>query len=280
VSTGAEWERSVRVKDAELGGEYAQLFSPKRTFKGGSTTRETWFGGPVAMRVSPLLTLTNGFPPPVREICVDPAICATPWDEFFLSMGGFTDAAGHYGHTDIFANEYDGKVYADGELILDQWASVYMNTEVPSGEHRFRVVTDAYRENPFWQHSTRIRTAWGFTSDTPTVKQVREVLPLLGVNYLMDLSSTGRAAAGRYDFGVQFVMPNGLETSPVVKRSVEISWNGGKTWKPAKLTRCEKAACDVRVTNRAGGKATLRVKATDSDGNTVRQLVVNAYEVR
>ena len=281
TSDGVEWERTVEVQDAQYYGEYARLWGGRSTYSGGSTTHDTWFGGPIGLRVSPTMSLTNGNPPPVREICVDPNICAEPRDEFFLSMGAFTDAAGHLGHSDIFSSEYVGSIYADGKPVLENmFASVFMNTEVPAGKHRFKVVTETKRQNLFWQLSTDVKTVWGFTSDTPKAPVLDEVLPMLGVDYQLDLSSTNTAAAGRYDFGVSFSMPNGLETLPVTKHSVEISWDGGTTWKATKLSACDATSCQVRVTNKAGGSASLRVKATDAGGRTVKQTIVDAYVVR
>ena len=60
VSTGAVWERTVAVQDATYGGEYGRLYAPRRTYPGGSVTHDTWFGGPIASRVSPLHSVTNG----------------------------------------------------------------------------------------------------------------------------------------------------------------------------------------------------------------------------
>ena len=230
VSTGqdVEWERTVVVQDAAYYGEYARLWGGRNTYAGGSTSYDTWFGGPVGLRVAPFMSLTNGAPPPVREICVDPDICWTPRDEMFLSMGAFTDAAGHLGHSDLFSNEYSGQIYADGELILDMLASVFMNTEVPAGKHRFKVVTETKRQNLFWQLSTDVKTVWRFTSDTPKPPVLDEVLPMLGIDYTMNLSSTNHAPAGKFAFGVSFVMPNDVKTVPVAKRSIEISWDGGQ----------------------------------------------------
>ncbi|WP_426565323.1 S8 family peptidase [Angustibacter sp. McL0619] len=268
VSTAAVWERSVIVQDTAYYGEYGRLWAPRRTFAGGSTTHDSWFGGPVASRVSPLFTVTNGAPPPVRE-----------GDELFLSMGAFTDAAGHMANSDLFNDtEFSGQIYTDGRLELDMPASVFMNTTVPAGKHRFRVVTDTKRQNPFWQLSTRVRTQWGFTSDTP--KGERDILPMLGVDYRMALSSTNSAPAGRYTFGVAFAMPDGVRTLPVVKRGIQVSWDHGRTWKVARTTKCGATSCGVQVTNRSGKTASLRVTATDSAGRAVSQDVIDAYAVR
>ena len=266
VSTGAVWERTVAIQDATYGGEYARLYAPRKTYAGGSTTHDTWFGGPVASRVSPLASLTNGLPPPVREN-----------DELFLSQGAFTDAAGHMANSDVFSNEFNGKIYADDELVLDMFASVFMNTTVPAGHHRYKVVTDTQRQNPFWQQSTRITSTWGFDSDTP--ENGRDILPMLGVDYRMALSSTNSAPAGRFSFTVDFAMPNGVKTLPLVRPTVQVSWDDGKTWQSTR-TSCAETSCTVEIANLTGHQASLRVQAADTAGRTVSQEVVRAYTVR
>ena len=183
VSTGAVWERTVAIQDAQYGGEYGRLYAPRRTYRGGTTTHDTWFGGPIGSRVSPLTSVTNGSPPPTREN-----------NELFLSMGAFTDAAGHLANSDIFSAEYNGKIYVDDVLEHDIFASVFMNAEIPAGDHRIRVVTDVQRENLFWQQSTGIKTEWTFESKQPT--SAFQVLPMLGIDYrdaaVLDQQCPGR----------------------------------------------------------------------------------------
>ena len=265
VSTGAVWERTVAVQDAVYGGEYGRLYAPRRTYAGGSVTHDTWFGGPIASRVSPLASVTNGSPPATRE-----------GDELFLSQGAFTDAAGHMANSDPFSNEFSGQVYADDELILDMFASVYLNVLGPPGKHRYRVVTDTQRENLFWRLSTRVRTEWGFDSDTS--EGAYDVLPMLGVDYRMALSSTNSAPAGKFSFTVAFAVPAGATSAAVVTPTVELSWDDGTTWAPASTT-CAGASCTVAVTNRPGGAASVRVHASDTAHRTVTQEVIRAYTV-
>ena len=236
VSTGAVWERTVAIQDAQYGGEYGRLYAPRRTYDGGTTTHDTWFGGPIGSRVSPLTSVTNGSPPPTRE-----------GNDLYLSMGALTDAAGHLANSDIFSSEYNGKIYVDDVLEHDIFASVFMNTAIPAGDHRIRVVTDIQRKNLFWQLSTGIKTEWTFESDQP--QDFLQVLPMLGIDYVMPLSSTNSAPAGRYDFTVRFSMPDTVEMRPIVKRSIDISWDGGQTWRPA-TTRCGDTSCKVRGAQR------------------------------
>jgi len=148
---------------------------------------------------------------------------------------------------------------------------------VPAGDHRYRVVTQTKRDNAFWRLSTDVKTQWGFDSDTP--EDFRTILPMLGIDYRTALSATGTAPDGRYDFEVGFAMPNGVETLPLSAHSIEISWDQGATWKPA-ATVCGKTSCAVRVNNKSGAKASIRVSATDTGGRTVDQTIIDAYSVK
>ena len=192
-------------------------------------------------------------------------------------MGAFTDAAGHLANSDIFSAEYNGKIYVDDVLEHDIFASVFMNVAIPAGDHRIRVVTDVQRKNLFWQLSTGIKTEWTFESDQP--QDFLQVLPMLGIDYVMPLSSTNSAPAGRYDFSVRFSMPDTVE---LLGSSSAASTSRGTAARPGvrRATRCGDTSCKVEVRNQAGGHASLRVSATDAAGRTVTQEVIDAYAVR
>ena len=191
-------------------------------------------------------------------------------------MGAYVDAAGHIGQS---GDGYTGRIYADDKLVLTAPLSAWMAQSLSAGTHRLRVVTEAQRENLFWRQATAVKTTWEFDSEPAT--GLYAVLPMLNVSYqLPALSSTNAAPAGEYAFGVEFYMPDTVETRPVVERSVEISWDGGQTWGAAKLTKCGDTSCKAHVTNQPGGQASLRVSATDAAGRTVSQEIIKAYAVQ
>ena len=215
--------------------------------------------------------MSNGNPPPTRE-----------GDWIYLnSMGAWTDAAGHISQSDVWSwpSEYSGKIYEDGELIYDAPASAYLSEKLSPGAHHLKVVTETHRENAFWKLSTAVKTSWEFDTDTPAGQYA--ILPMLGISYQMPgLSSTDTAPRGGYDFGVKFSMPNGVKTRPIVDSSIEISWDGGQTWAPAKVTGSSDTVVNLHVRNHHGGHASLRVSATDAKGRTVSQEITNAYTVK
>ena len=103
---------------------------------------------------------------------------------------------------------------------------------------------------------------------------------MLGIDYRMTLSDTGTARPGRYTFDIAFQMPDTVPTRPVVDRAVQVSWDQGATWQQAPLSHCNPTSCAVSVRNVAGHTASLRVRATDDLGRSVRQTIVDAYGVQ
>jgi hypothetical protein len=211
--------------------------------------------------------VTNGAPPPVRE---------RGW--LYISHGAFTDAAGHYSNSDLWTPEYSGTISVDGVPIYTTDWSTFLNQRIAAGDHDVVVETRAQRKNLFWQLSTDIRTRWSFRSEQPT--GARSVLPMLGVDYRMELSASNTAPEGQYRFEVAFPMPEGATTSPLAHRSLDVSWDQGATWEPLVLKDCDERTCSVTVRNRAGAKVSLRARADDTLGRSVEQTIVDAYAVR
>ncbi|MBA2956267.1 hypothetical protein GON03_18165 [Nocardioides sp. MAH-18] len=209
----------------------------------------------------------RGYPPSMRE---------DGW--LFLTQGAFTDAAGHYAHSDVYFPEYTGRILVDGQEIWATDWSLFLNEKIADGDHDVVVETRVQRENPFWQLSTDVETRWSFRSEQPTSS--RTVLPMIGVDYRMDLSATNSAPRGHYRFEVAFPTPQGPAASRIEHRRVEVSWGHGTTWERLPLSRCEKDACSVTVSNRAAATASLRAEAEDRLGRSVEQTIIDAYAVR
>jgi hypothetical protein len=151
------------------------------------------------------------------------------------------------------------------------------------------VVQNYWRNNPFWQRSTRVDSEWGFTSDT-TPDGGHEVLPMMAVGYdvaLSDMNTAPRNAS--YPIHVTFGMPERVAAVPLARHTIEASTDGGATWHPVTHEQCSVAraqetgavtSCSVRVQNPGHGTVSLRVTATDVAGRSVTQTVLDAYAVR
>ena len=217
VSTGAVWERTVAIQDAQYGGEYGRLYAPRRTYAGGSTTHDTWFGGPIGSRVSPLTRSPTG---PAADARGQRAVPVE---------GAFTDAAGHLANSDIFSAEYSGKIYADDVLEHDIFASVFMNTTIPAGDHRHPGGHRHPAREPVLAAVDRGHDRVGVRR--PTSRRTScEVLPMLGIDYgcRCRRPTRPRRASTTSPSGSRCRTPSRL--LPVVKRSIDVSWDGGQTW--------------------------------------------------
>jgi len=59
---------------------------------------------------------------------------------------------------------------------------------------------------------------------------------------------------------------------------MSVSFDGGKTWHPAKVTGHD-GSYRVTFTAPAGAKVSLRTNAADAAGGTVTETLPNAYQV-
>ena len=274
VTPNAEWERDVQVKSPS-GAVEAEIYAPQMPVVAGTTRADTWFGGPINSSVSPYLATIGLDAQPNRQ-----------GNSMYLGMPEWTDSAGHEA-SDLYLDEFDGKLFQDGQLVMEADQSPFLWGDFASAPHQYRLVYATARDNPFWRQSTAGRTAWGFVSHRTSGLTV---LPLMVVNYRMPLSGVNVAKAGPYSFGVRFGMPAGVVATPTSKVAVSISWDGGATWTRTPLSGCwvkpqhngtgKDSGCTASVTNHAHGSATVRVSATDKAGRTIDQTVVNAYSVR
>ena len=276
VSAKAEWERAVHAVSVSTGQDFGMLYASRRLFAGGSEHRDTWFGGPLGSRVSPYQTSYGWDGGPNRQ-----------GDEMFLAQPPITDAAGHAGSI-LYLDEFYGALYEDGTLLTEGDEPLRLNQVVDPGKHRFRVVQNYWRSNPFWQRSTRVDTQWGFSSDT-TPAGGHESLPAdvgglrpgvvaaehgtreLVVPLRRDVRDAGvrRCPAAReaHRRGVhrprRHLAPRG--EGPVHRHSQPGDRRGHQL--------CGAGA------QPESGTVSLRVGATDVAGHTVRQTVLDAYAV-
>jgi subtilisin family serine protease len=286
VSPIAAWERIVQVNN-QFDSPEALFTAPRIDVAAGATVNDRWFHGPVASRVSPQMAQLGDYAQPSRSA-----------DTMYLYQPQWTDAGGHMGSA-LWLGEFEGRVYQDGELIMQGDDPLWLWGQVPAERHRYRVEFKPMRQTDFWRRSTTSTTSWEFDSEAP--KGELEVLPLVGVAYDMPLSAMNTAPAGAFEFGLRFTVPETIAPRPLTAVTADLSWDGGTSWAPADLTGCQPGApaaveingsqlpadgasstvpsCRVRVTNPAGGSAAIRVTATDDAGRVVEQTIVDAYAV-
>lgn len=266
VSPASQWERSVDVI-TEQGASVANLWTPRIAVTAGERRPDTWFGGPIGSSDSSYLSALG-----------DDAVPHRDGNTIYMYMPQWTDAAGHTGSA-MFLNEFSGKVYQDGRLVMTGDDPLWLWGDFPSGNHQYRLVYETHRKTAFWQRSTHTLTSWTFGSRKPASGIV--VLPLLIVDYDLPLSNLQTAPSGSYAFNVGVRMPPDADARRITSLRVELSWDHGGSWATLTPDRCASAGqCSYQVQNPRSGWATLRVTAHDAAGRSVRQTIANAYTVR
>ncbi|MFD0973301.1 S8 family serine peptidase [Plantactinospora endophytica] len=151
--------------------------------------------------------------------------------------------------------------------------------EVPPATADYRVEAIATRGAPTTL-STRVEAAWMFRSghvpgDTP----VR--LPLHVLRFSPALDGYNVAPAGRrFTVPVSVQAQPGSVTAPIRSVTVDVSYDDGVTWHRATVAGSG-ADRQVTVTHPEGpGFVSFRATATDRAGNSVRQTVIRAYQIK
>lgn len=185
----------------------------------------------------------------------------------------FSDAAGHAGVPDMMDGTATGvtSLYRGEQLLATQHLPGRGTFWVSQQDSTFRLTTEVKRETSWWPTSTKINADWTFTA--PFRQGRRTALPLLTARVEPPVDLTNTAPGGR---AVTFPVTVTREDGPATIRSlsVEVSYDDGQTWHTATVSDGK-----VTLTHPANGFATLRVKAADSDGNTVTETITRAYRI-
>ncbi|MFF7210209.1 S8 family serine peptidase [Streptomyces sp. NPDC008238] len=125
--------------------------------------------------------------------------------------------------------------------------------------------------------STRLKSEWRFRSQTAATRQA---LPLMAVLMSPELDEWNRARAGRhFDIPALVQRPGGAPESPVRTFTVDVSYDEGRTWIPAKVKGSgTKRTVTVEHPRRSSaGSVSFRTHVKDAAGNSFRQTVIKAY---
>ncbi|MFJ4989822.1 S8 family serine peptidase [Streptomyces sp. NPDC088732] len=267
------------------------LWDAPRTFTTGEKATEQWYKAVVRP------SIPRGWNrPAVRN-----------GDVLSLSIPEYTDAvAGHWGRKEVPPTDGgigaragtsaagDDPSYSHGDTVsavlyrngkrVSEAADAWRDFSVPAGTADYRLDLTTARETEFWRTGTKTSTSWTFRSGTAARETL---LPLLQVDYGLraDLDNTVDGGK-RHDVDLTVRNQDGLVAPTGVRLSVEVSFDDGKSWNGRVRVKDRghnrfTATIDRPDHPRKGGAfVTLRVTATDKAGNTVRQTVERAYQLR
>ncbi|MFD3306865.1 S8 family serine peptidase [Streptomyces sp. NPDC058694] len=189
----------------------------------------------------------------------------------------FNDGSGNPGSsivTDGFARLESG-----GRILNEGPPTEWLGTEVPAASAPYRLTVEASRSAEDTSTSTKVRGVWTFTSALPT-SQPTARLPLSTVRLAPKLSLRGTAPAGGTLTVPLKLSGAAAAAGQVAALTVNVSYDGGRTWKPLTVTTDAKGARSVSVKHPATAKAvSFRVDLKDKGGNTMRETITNAYRL-
>ncbi|MFC4858586.1 S8 family serine peptidase [Actinophytocola glycyrrhizae] len=195
-------------------------------------------------------------------------------NELYILPPLFSDNAGNAGFS--IAESESLRLYRDGELVGEtDSASGFF--EVPAEDGEYRVVVTADRPADVFDVSTTVSAEWTFRSAFVDEENVHPI-EASALRFTPKLAADNTAKAG-----VPFLVPVSLQHNGTgaVDRArtlkVEASYDGGKTWR-----RAHTVLNLVAVLYHPAGAETvsLRATATDRNGGTVTETLLNAYKLR
>jgi hypothetical protein len=161
--------------------------------------------------------------------------------------------------------------------------------DLPPEEARYTLELDSGDAVTVWEYtsehvdeSTSVQPCMGAAQGDPTFGECRPE-PLIFLRYDLGLNLDETVAANRpHTFTVTAYYEPQLTTPPqVTDLSVEVSYDGGQTWQQATASQLRYGTYRVTVKHpRDAEEVSLRVSASDSDGNTVVQTLPEVFSVR
>jgi subtilisin family serine protease len=176
------------------------------------------------------------------------------------------------------ANSTTGRtaLYRDGQLVGETaQATGYFTVPPQPGQYRLEVREE---RSALARLSTMVESVWTFNSSHV---DAATSLPVMGLTFSpkLDELNTGRAGSvGAIPINVSY--PQGTSAPALTALTVDVSYDDGASWHTAPVVHAAgKWLLTTRYANRAGF-VSLRAQATDSAGNTVRQTIIRAFELR
>ncbi|PZG15724.1 serine protease [Nonomuraea aridisoli] len=201
-------------------------------------------------------------------------------DLLLLSMQGFVDAQGNVGSA--YSSDFDNGMKTDlrlyqGDTLL--WQTNYLPAgagELTPEKDTYRIEYELANEAVWAKMSTRTKGVWTFASEHA---EGTTVIPLLLAAFDAPVDLRNRAGSRR--LGLSLRHQEGAEQSAIEDVSLEVSYDDGATWKAARLRDKGERSWETTLSGRSpSGFVSLRLNASDVNGNTLSQEVIRAYALR
>ena len=207
----------------------------------------------------------------------------TPRVIFWCAAAGMWGDGTHYAEAGSFGDEGNLRLRHEGREI-GRTAYPYGVFDVPAEEGAYELqqfIGKYGAPAKVWQRSTTVDTTWRFRSarDENVYSQpVPLLFPRLGLPE--DGAKTLAARAGQ-QIPLKATGHGGYAPAALVSATLSYSYDGGTTWTEAPVARHDGTwTATVDHTGATGKQVTLRTELTDANGNSVRQTITRAYDVR
>ena len=292
------WSRDYVFSTAD--GSGGRVTSTSRAFTAATSEREDWNGALLPKQSTPGPDMPTTYNVPfLCEGC-------RQGDRLRLRPGvalglGYADA-GDASHQVELANieEESHLFHGDTELRpqVDAYGLPYYPVPAATGSYRF---TTVIRDRGTMPHpGMTVATTWTFRSGRPDTGDVAApyvcvdavlfgdtspcaAQPLINLRYQLGLAPDTSASAGRpYSFTVTGQQGLATTATPLAGMRVWFSGDGGEHWVQAKVTPGPGSAFRVHLTNPSLADSptdtvSLKVEAWDGAGNSVEQIITDAY---
>ncbi|GAA2967342.1 S8 family serine peptidase [Actinokineospora diospyrosa] len=243
-----QWEGGVTVGAQELDSYY--LAEPLRPRAGQTYRLRANYGifGPALPR--------STAPWAVRE-----------GGNLLVNVGLWSDGPGNAGYSLTSAGKTT--LYRNGKKVGETAGAGSGQFTVPAAAADYRLDTEGTRDASFLV-STKVSATWTFRSDSR-----QTTLPLSAVRFDAKLRPDNSASPGRFSIPVSLQLEDGRHIRPR-DLDVEVSYDEGKTWRHAQV-RDGSVQLDHP---RSAASVSLRAKADDGRGGTVKQTIIRAYLIK
>lgn len=263
-----------------------QMWGGSRVYRPGQHTAASWQAGPVA----------PGLPADTGVGYYGCSACRAD-DELSVSVSPLTDAEpDHFGDmSSSGAVTSTGHVtlYENGVRVVDGSGSGVEATVTPDPAD-YRLVYDQTRLTAATHLNTGAHVEWTFRSQHSGSGTVPSrwvcatdhpddcsAVSLLTLGYRLPQGIDGSIRPGPGTLRLTVAHTSGTPAVPVRDATLAVSFDRGRHWMPATLTRLHDGTFAARwTTPTTGGTVSLRASAADASGATISETLLDAVAVR
>jgi hypothetical protein len=254
--TPGDWHSNFYIPAAD-----ASQTSDPATYQAGNNYRSEWGVAVIAPKLMPVPTGTG----------TDRAAVSRSAD----TISAYSDAVP--GRHALVSSGYDTgdlRLSRDGHEIGDPGSPDGVTWQVPADNGTYQLRLQTGRTSTAWHLSTKVNTIWTFRST-----HGNEALPLLGLSYCVPLDESNRMDAHHpAPFTVSVARQETAGTTTIRQVRVWTSFDDGTTWQALTVQRTTDGWRVIPPNGgQPGASVSLRVAATDTEGNEVDQTVTRAY---